>query len=140
MHALVEAGADVEASGAVLGGGSPMADAVGFGQWQAARRLLEHGAKTTLWQSAALGLLDRVQAEVAESNPSPEELTAAFWQACHGGQRGVAEFLLERGADLNWGGWNDRTPLVIAAAQGADDVVEWLRSRGGKSAAELSSR
>jgi hypothetical protein len=44
-------------AGAVIGGGAPLADAVAFGQWQAARRLVERGARTTLWQAAALGLM-----------------------------------------------------------------------------------
>src|SRR6266545_2203763 len=129
---------DVEVPGAVLGGGTPLADAVGFGQWRAARRLLERGARTTLWQAAALGLLDRVEERFAGTDPpAPDEVTAAFWQACHGGQRQTAEYLRDRGADLNWVGWNDRTLLDIAEAQGAGEVVEWLRSRGGRSAAEL---
>jgi len=138
LDALVDAGADVEAPGAVLGGGAPLADAVGFGQWRAARRLLERGARTTLWQAAALGLLDRVQERFAGADPpAADEVTDAFWQACHGGQRQTAEYLRDRGADLNWVGWNDRTPLDIAEAQGAAEVVEWLRSQGGRSAAEL---
>jgi ankyrin repeat protein len=138
LDALVDAGADVEAPGAVLGGGTPLADAVGFGQWRAARRLLERGARTTLWQAAALGLLDRVEERFAGTDPpAPDEVTDAFWQACHGGQRQTAEYLRYRGADLNWVGWNDRTPLDIAEAQGAGEVVEWLRSQGGRSAAEL---
>ena len=138
LDALVDAGADVEAPGAVLGGGTPLADAVGFGQWRAARRLLERGARTTLWQAAALGLLDRVEERFAGTDPpAPDEVTAAFWQACHGGQRQTAEYLRDRGADLNWVGWNDRTLLDIAEAQGAGEVVEWLRSQGGRSAAEL---
>ena len=138
LDALVDAGADVEAPGAVLGGGTPLADAVGFGQWRAARRLLERGARTTLWQAAALGLLDRVQERFAGADPpAADEVTDAFWQACHGGQRQTAEYLRDRGADLNWVGWNDQTPLDIAEAQGAGEVVEWLRSQGGRSAAEL---
>ena len=56
LDALLDAGADIEADGAVIGGGTPMADAVAFGQWKAARRLLERGARTNLWQAAALGL------------------------------------------------------------------------------------
>ena len=60
LDALLDAGADIEAPGAVIGGGTPMADATAFGQWHAARRLLERGARTTLWEAAALGLLDRV--------------------------------------------------------------------------------
>src|SRR4029077_7396978 len=39
LNALLDAGADIEAPGAVIGGGTPLADAVAFGQWQAARRL-----------------------------------------------------------------------------------------------------
>ena len=33
---LLDAGADIDAPGAVIGGGTPLADAVAFGQWQAA--------------------------------------------------------------------------------------------------------
>ena len=65
LDALLDAGADIEADGAVIGGGTPIADAVAFGQWNAARRLLERGARTNLWQAAALGLLDRVRDESA---------------------------------------------------------------------------
>ena len=64
LDALLDAGADIEAHGAVIAGGTPMADAVAFGQWAAARRLLERGARTNLWQAAALGLLDHVRDEL----------------------------------------------------------------------------
>jgi hypothetical protein len=47
------------APGAMFTGGAPMSDAVVFAQWNAARRLLEHGARTTIWQAAAIGPLDR---------------------------------------------------------------------------------
>jgi ankyrin repeat protein len=47
LDALLDAGADIEADGAVIGDGTPIADAVAFGQWKAARRLLERGALTT---------------------------------------------------------------------------------------------
>ncbi len=47
--------------------------------------------------------MDRVEEWFARTPPpSPEEVTAAFWQACHGGQRQSAEYLLGRGATLNW--------------------------------------
>jgi uncharacterized protein len=49
VAALVAAGADIEADGAVIGGGTPMGDAVASGQWKAARRLLGRGARTNLW-------------------------------------------------------------------------------------------
>ena len=60
LDALLDHGADIEARGAVIGGGTPLADAVAFAQWNAARRLIERGAEATLWQAAALGLMERV--------------------------------------------------------------------------------
>jgi ankyrin repeat protein len=136
LDALLDAGADIEAPGAVIGGGTPVADAVAFGQWRAARRLAERGARTNLWQSAALGLMDRLDDRLVGA--SADEVTEAFWQACHGGQREAAEYLLGQGADLNWVGYDEQTPLDIAASQEhGDEVVRWLRGIGAKAAAEL---
>ena len=140
VDALLDAGADIEASGAVLGGGTPLADACGFGQWRAARRLVERGASTRLKDAAALGLTDRMDAAFAsEPMPSPEEITTAFWSACHGGQPDAAHYLLARGADLNWVGWDQLTPLDVAIRADASGLVEWLRAQGAKSSAELAT-
>jgi ankyrin repeat protein len=131
IDALLDAGADIETPGAVFTGGSPMSDAVVFAQWNAARRLLERGAQTTIWQAAALGLLDRVQEHFAsETPPSEHEVTNAFWNACRGGQRQVAEYLLGRGADLNWIGHDHKTPLQVAHESGVEDLIAWLRTQG----------
>jgi len=139
LDALLAAGADIEASGAVIGGGTPLADAVAFGQWRAARRLVERGARTTLWQAAALGLLSRVEEYFSGATPPAlEEVTNGFWCACHGGQRQAAEYLLDRGTDLNWIGYDRLTPLDAARRHGAEDVVAWLRGRGATSAGALS--
>jgi uncharacterized protein len=141
LDALLDAGADIEATGAVLGGGSPLADACGFGNWAAARRLVERGARTRLSEAAALGLFDRVKAFFAEgSGPDPEVVTQAFWSACHGGQRVTAQYLLERGADLNWIGWEEKTPLDVVDESAAPDLAAWLRARGAKHASELHTR
>ena len=138
LDALLDAGADIEARGAVIAGGTPMADATAFGQWNAARRLLERGASTTMWEASALGLLDRVAGHFDSAPPPvPDEVTASLWGACHGGHRDVAEFLVERGGDVNWVGWDDLTPLDVAQRSDADDVVAWLRSLGAKSAADI---
>ena len=139
VDALLDAGADIEAPGASIAGGGPLDDAVGYGQWRAARRLVERGARTTLWHAGALGLVDRVQEHLAGTPPPAlDQVTEAFWQACHGGQRRTAELLLDRGADLNWvASWDRRTPLDIAGESGAVDLVEWLLGRGARSAAEL---
>jgi uncharacterized protein len=148
IDALLDAGADIEAAGAVIGGGPPLADARGFGQWNAARRLLERGARPSLNDAATLGLLDRVEAYIAAHGPTADEITRAFWAACHGGQQRVAAWLLNRGADLNWIGYGGMTPLdvarrddaaALAGPVAAAQLVDWLLARGAKSAGELSS-
>jgi len=112
-----------------------LADATAFAQWNAAKRLVERGARTTLFDAAALGLLDRVSAAfVAEDPPRRQVLISAFWGACHGGQRATAEYLLACGADLNWIGYDGLTPLDAARRSAATEVVEWLRGRGARSA------
>lgn len=139
LEVLLELGAWIEAPGGVIGNGTPLADAVAFGQWRAAKRLVERGASTTLWQAAALGLLDRVRAAFArDPQPSADEITNAFWCACHGGEPGSAEYLLARGADLNWIGHDGLTPLDAARRSGADALVAWLRGRGALVASDLA--
>lgn len=49
----------------------------------------------------------------------------------------MAEFLLGHGADLNWIGWDELTPLDAAVRSEATDLVAWLRRRGGRSAHDL---
>jgi uncharacterized protein len=139
LHALIDAGADVDAPGSVIDGGSPLSDAVAFGQTRAARRLIERGTRPSLWQAAALGLGAPLEALLgAETPPTREEITNAFWCACQGGQRGAAQRLLESGADLNWVGHDGLTPLDAALRGDATEVAEWLRSRGARPAGELT--
>ena len=135
LDALLDAGADIEARGAVIADGTPMADATAFGQWNAARRLLARGAATTMWEAAALGLLDCVE-DCFSSDPdgSTQDATGALWGACHGGHHDVARYLVEHGADVNWVGWDHLTPLDVAERAEAGDVVEWLRGLGARSA------
>jgi uncharacterized protein len=130
LDALLDAGADIEAGGAVIGGGTPMADAVAFGQWTAARRLLERGARTNLWQAAALGLTDRVRDELA-ATPPQEDLDNALWCAAHGGRRETAELLLARGADPAWVGHDELTAAQAAERSGAHELAAWLSERAG---------
>jgi len=136
LDALLDAGADIEAPGAVLGGGPPLADARGFKQWQAACRLVERGAETTLIDAATLGLSDRVAEFFADAVPPPSgEVTAAFWGACHGGRHQCAEYLLDRGAEVNWiPPWENLTPLDAAEREHAAELVQWLRARGATTA------
>jgi uncharacterized protein len=139
LDALIDAGADIEANGAVIAGSTPLADAVAFGQWNAARRLVERGARTSLWQAAALGQLARVEQHLASAPPpTSDEVTNAFWCACHGGQRTTAEYLLERGADIDWIGHDGLTALDAARRSDAHELADWLRERGAHSAADLT--
>lgn len=127
LDALIDGGADIEAPGAVIAGGSPLADATAFANWEAARRLVERGAKTNLFQAATLGLIDRLQMYFVSELPPPDEINKAFWGACHGGQRKSAEYLLGFGAEINWiPPWENLTPLDAAFRSRAEDVVEWL--------------
>ena len=138
LDALLDAGADINAPGAVIGGGTPLADATAFGQWQAAHRLVERGARTTLWESAALGLLIQMPHHIEATTSSRQEITSSFWGACHGGQPETAAYLLEAGANINWVGFDNLTPLDAAQRAGAEGLVEWLRTRGAKSTADLN--
>ena len=133
LDALLDAGADIEADGAVIGGGTPIADAVAFGQWNAAHRLLERGARTNLWQAAALGLMDRVQENLART-PTQEqaELDNALWCAAHGGRRNTAELLLDRGADPGWVGHDGLTAAAAAARSGDHELAAWLRGHAAE--------
>lgn len=132
VDALLDAGADIERPGASINGGSPLSCAVGYGQWAAARRLVERGARTLMWHEAALGLMERI-ARRLDSRPYPvaAELSAAFWNACHGGQLAVAKSLFTRGADPNWSApWSGQTPLDIAERSGRSEIAAWLVGEG----------
>ncbi len=115
--------------------------------WDAARRLIDRGARTSLTDAATLGLMDRVEAHFGNvDTPTSDAITRACWGACHGGQLGAAEYLLARGADINWIGHGGMTPLDVARREDAErlvgrtaaaDLVSWLKAHGAKSADEL---
>ena len=142
LDALLDAGADIDVPGAVIAGGTPLDDATAFAQWRAGHRLVERGARTTLWHAATLGLLDRLQAYFNGAGVLSEaDVDGAFWGACHGGRLPAAEFLLDHGAHLNAiPAWENLTPLDAAVRSGATDVVTWLRARGATTATGPASR
>ena len=133
--ALIDAGADIEASGGSIAGGSPLDNAVGYGCWQVAQLLVSRGARVDkLWHAAALGMLARVQ-ELFAAGVTQKDINEAFFQACSGGQRRTAEYLLNRGADINYvPDYSKTTPL--GAATGLETrrqtLADWLRNRGAK--------
>jgi uncharacterized protein len=138
VDALLDAGADVNVPGCVINGLGPVADAAIFGGLRAGRRLVERGAITNIYQAAALGFIDLVRSELAaEPGPDPERITTAFWAACGSGNQDIAELLLANGADINWIGWGDKTPLDQARESDADELAAWLQARGARPASEL---
>lgn len=132
--ALIDAGADLETPGGSIG--TPLDNAIGYACWHVARLLVERGARVdALWHAAALGDLARLQSLMVEQ-PAGEEISKAFWHACSAAQRRAAEYLLDRGADLNWiPDYADGTPLDAAGGVGTrrDNVATWLRELGARS-------
>jgi len=93
--ALIDGGADVEIPYGSIG--TPLDNAIEYGCWNVARLLVSRGARVQeLWHAAALGMHERVLELLAQSPPSDEQLTEAFFQACTGGQRRTAELIVRR--------------------------------------------
>jgi ankyrin repeat protein len=134
-EALIDGGADIETPGGSIG--TPLDNAIGYSCWHVARLLVARGARIDrAWQAAALGVLDRLEV-LLSSDPPAQEVSQAFWHACAGGQRRTAEYLLSRGADLNWEpDYAHGTPLDAASGLGTrqENVISWLRELGGRSA------
>jgi hypothetical protein len=132
---LIDGGADIECPDGSIG--TPLDNAIGYACWNVARLLVTRGVKVDkLWHAAALGLLTRL-AELTEEQPQSEEISKAFWHACGAGQRRAAEYLLGRGADLNWvPDYAEGTPLDAASGSGTrrENVITWLREKGARSA------
>ena len=130
--ALINCGADLEMPGGSIG--TPLDNGVGYGCWNVARLLVQRGARVDkLWHAAALGIMPRLEELLADTPaPSPDDITEAFWQACHGGQRRTAERLFASGADLDGTpGYSDQTATEVAAEPGTqrENLVTWLHDR-----------
>ncbi|MDP2289835.1 MAG: ankyrin repeat domain-containing protein [Actinomycetota bacterium] len=128
IDALLDAGADIEADGAVLTGGTPLADAVVFAQWNAARRLVQRGATMTVWQAAALGETDELTRVLDAGSFDEGDITNACWHACRAGQLAAVQALVARGADLDRLGHDHLTGRQAGLASGSDDLIAWLRT------------
>jgi uncharacterized protein len=136
--ALIDGGADIDVPGGSIG--TPLANAVGYGCWHVARLLVARGARIgSLWEAAGLG--DQATVDeflAADPPPASSEIDAAFYQACHGGQRRMAEYLLARGADINASPdyAHDQTALEVAGDTDTrrQILVDWLKERGAAQA------
>jgi ankyrin repeat protein len=134
-EALIEGEADLETPHGSIG--TPLDNAIGYGCWHVARLLASRGARVDkAWHAAGLGMTARFDA-ILGSNPAPEDVSQAFWHACAAGQRRAAEYLLSRGADLNWEpDYAYGTPLDTASGLSTrqENVLTWLRDLGAHSA------
>lgn len=143
IDALLDAGADINATGAVIAGGTPLSDARAFLQRKAARRLIERGATVDLHDAATLGLMEYLEKEYAgeqgsDEGNADEKTSLAFWNACHGGSLEGAKFLRDQGADRNVvPPWDETTPLDAAIKSGNEELVEWLKSIGARRRAHI---
>jgi ankyrin repeat protein len=129
--ALIAGGASIETPGGSIG--TPLDNAVGYGCWNVARLLVGNGARIgKLWHAAALGIMPRVEELLAATPaPSADDITEAFWQACHGGQRRTAERLLASGADPSaTPGYSDQTATQVAAQPSTqrENLITWLNN------------
>jgi ankyrin repeat protein len=117
-------------------GQSPILAAIYRAQGAIRDLLLARGVSLELHEAAAAGQLERAK-EIVGANPalarsySPDgfpvfALGAAF------GHRNVAEYLLEKGADVNAAATNGTgyTALTGAVTSGHEDVVAWLLANG----------
>jgi len=99
--------------------------------------LLKAGAKlgaTELVRAAALGDLAWVQRSYDQSSELQvrflkEQVQSAFMWACDFGRTNVAEFLLDKGADLAVQNQDGQTGLHLAACSGHLDTVKMLLER-----------
>jgi uncharacterized protein len=135
-EALIDGGADLETPDGSIG--TPLDNAVGYACWHVARLLVARGARVDkAWHAAALGMLARLD-EILGADPPAEDVSQAFWHACGASERRAAEYLLSRGADINWEpDYADGTPLDAARGAGdstrAQNVITWLTEKGARS-------
>jgi uncharacterized protein len=132
---LIDNGADLETPGGSIG--TPLDNAIGYACWHVARLLVARGAAVDkLWHAGALGMLERIEQLLEQRPDAPGEVSQAFWHACVGGQRRAAEYLLARGADLNWEP-DYAKGTALDAADSVDtrqsNVISWLRELGANS-------
>jgi ankyrin repeat protein len=129
IDALLEAGADIEHPGSSIDGGPPIQSALGYGQWNAVRRLYECGATVSLAHYVVLGMIDKVADVLSGADLPPDDLSAALWNACRRGDAVIARLLVERGADAAWQApWSGETPVDVARSAQQQHLLPWLGS------------
>jgi hypothetical protein len=67
----------------------------------------------------------------ADTTPDSDEISHAFWQACHGGQLRIAQRLLQLGADPSYiPEYAEKSALEISTSTSTrrEAVLTWLRT------------
>jgi hypothetical protein len=134
VHTLVDFGADVEGRGRGEWT-SPLATALAFGFIDAARALVERGARVhTVATAAGLGRRDDVQRLLAAAGSLDRHRALAL--AAQHGHVEIVRLLLDAGEDPNRynpkGNHGHSTPLHQAVLAGHRPVVELLIDRGAR--------
>lgn len=136
-HVLLEAGADIEASGGSIG--TPLDNAVGYGCWNVARLLVARGARVEkLWHASALGHTATLCALLDAEPASQRAIDHALWHAAAGGQRRCAELLVQRGGRVDFTPEYATGAVLDAASRlgtQRTNLIEWLQAQGAQRAA-----
>ncbi|MEQ8671898.1 MAG: ankyrin repeat domain-containing protein [Aggregatilineales bacterium] len=128
---LINAGADIEATGGVIESGNPLLLAVFFGMLDCAHLLIDHGARVAdIAVSAGLGAGDTLKERLTRSSPDASELQRAFAFACINGQQETATILLQQGVDINAIAYRDLTGLHWTAYRNQPEIAEFLLQQG----------
>ncbi|MCH5283516.1 MAG: ankyrin repeat domain-containing protein [Treponema sp.] len=139
---LIESGADVNLESA-FHGHTPLISAVSQNNKDAVLLLLKNGAdpnkKSSKLGSPLMIAFQAVNKEMCallmenDANPSEVLCVAAMMQNTE-----VAQFFLERGADVNCRGIGDKTPLMHAISFSTKEMVLFLISNGADVNLEMS--
>ena len=139
---LLDAGTPVDGVGGDL---RPLTQAIWYACPQVASLLVQRGATLDLELAAALGRMDRLAtcfdadgrllADACRHHHDPAKSSAqllaeALCFAVYGGSVEAAQYLLDRGAEVNDAGWDEATPLHWAARGTVTAMVELLVERG----------
>ncbi len=112
--------------------GAPLATALAFWYPAAAEALARCGARlSNIVFAAALGRLDLVKSFLKEDQPlKPDVIDKAFVCAGMCGRIEVADFLLQKGVNINAAPLKNQTALHNAAYTGQAEMVRFLLEKG----------
>ena len=130
---LIEKGADIEARGGVIENGTPLLLATFFGMLECAQLLIDHGATPTDSAIlAAMGDLEKLQAQLSATPLDTTALQRAFAFACINGQQNTAALLLTCGVQINEIAYDNLTGLHWTAYRDQPEMAQFLLQKGAQ--------